>query len=136
MSKINGCQLDRVGDLPFEFYYGACTNFISQTEKVLMCFDVNQLKTCHIFNGTDFETGPMTKHRHEMTTGMALYHDQATGSTDPLDGSVRLILKYSGSFIPNKPFVTGSIFTNAHTEILDLETLNWIDAPDYPFAAQ
>ena len=80
MSKINGCQLDRVGDLPFEFYYGACTNFMAQTEKVLMCFDINQLKTCHIFNGTDFETGPMTKHRHEMTTGMALYNGQERDS--------------------------------------------------------
>ena len=111
MSKIDGCQLNRVGDLPFEFYYGACTKFfVADTEKILLCFDVNQLKTCHIFDGTNFESGPTTKYRHEMTTGMALYNGQ--------------------------PFVTGSIFTNAHTEILDLESLNWTPAQDYPFAAQ
>ena len=110
MSKINGCQLDRVGDLPFEFYYGACTNFVAQAEKILLCFDVNQLKTCHIFDGMNFESGPATKYRHEMTTGIALYKGQ--------------------------PFVTGSIFTNAHTEILDLNSLSWTDAEDYPFADQ
>ena len=64
MSKINGCQLDRVGDLPFEFHYGACTNFVPASEKILLCFDVNQLKTCHIFDGMNFESGP---HKNETT---------------------------------------------------------------------
>lgn len=117
MSKINGCQLDRVGELPFDFYYGACTNFIARSEKILLCFDSydregrdTQLKTCHIFDGMNFESGPSTKYRHQMTTGMALYR--------------------------NRPFVTGSLETNARTEILDIDILAWTQAKDYPFSAQ
>ena len=37
ISKVTGCQLDRIGSLKFDFYHGACTVF--QNKTIMLCFD-------------------------------------------------------------------------------------------------
>ena len=37
ISKLEGCMLNRIGDLDFEFSWSSCTNF--NNERVFLCFD-------------------------------------------------------------------------------------------------
>jgi len=47
ISKINDCRLKRVGDLPFDFEYGACGTYeVSSEERVMLCFDMNEQRKC------------------------------------------------------------------------------------------
>lgn len=47
-SKINGCRLERQGNLPFSFYYGSCGNFnLAGRDIVLLCFSSTDRQTCH-----------------------------------------------------------------------------------------
>ena len=47
ISKINDCRLKRVGDLPFDFTYGACGTYdVSSEERVMLCFDMNEQRKC------------------------------------------------------------------------------------------
>ena len=38
ISKINGCKLERIGDLPFTFYGGTCATYNIPYESIFMCF--------------------------------------------------------------------------------------------------
>ena len=46
MSKINGCTLERIGELPNEFEYGACGTFDFGYETVMFCFGKSDQKKC------------------------------------------------------------------------------------------
>ena len=47
ISKVNDCRLKRVGDLPFEFVYGACGTFdVSSEQRVMLCFDMGEQRKC------------------------------------------------------------------------------------------
>ena len=47
-SKINGCTLERIGELPIDFYNGACGTykFSNEEERVMFCFPNNGRKKC------------------------------------------------------------------------------------------
>ena len=46
--KINGCRLERQGDMPFQLCAGSCGNYnLGGQDIVLLCFDYNDQKTCH-----------------------------------------------------------------------------------------
>ena len=48
ISVLNGCKLERIGDLQFEHYYGACSNV---NDQVYLCFNVgssSDLKKCRV----------------------------------------------------------------------------------------
>ena len=50
MSQVKGCQLNRVGDLPFDFDAGACGTFnfnFFPVETILLCFDDTKSNACH-----------------------------------------------------------------------------------------
>ena len=48
ISEVKSCSITRIGDLPMDFYYGACNTFTSSgTEEVLLCFDYYAENTCH-----------------------------------------------------------------------------------------
>ena len=38
ISKIDGCKLQRIGDLPFTFYGGTCATYNIPYESIFMCF--------------------------------------------------------------------------------------------------
>ena len=38
ISKINGCSLDRIGQLPHDFYRGACGTYLFPEPRVMFCF--------------------------------------------------------------------------------------------------
>ena len=45
ISRIENCGLNRVGDLEFDFYAGACTNYID--EQIFLCFsNTDNYKLC------------------------------------------------------------------------------------------
>ena len=47
ISKILDCELKRIGDLPIEFYYGACGTFLFDgVERVMLCFALKDKKKC------------------------------------------------------------------------------------------
>ena len=50
LSKIVGCALQRVGELPYDFYFGACGTFqfndVSQ-ERALLCFPARAKNKCY-----------------------------------------------------------------------------------------
>ena len=51
ISKINDCRLKRVGDLPFDFEYGACGTYeVSSEERVMLCFDMNEQRKCRRYS--------------------------------------------------------------------------------------
>jgi len=114
-SKVHGCELTRMGDLPFDFELGACNNFMFQeVEKLLICFDKRATSTCHTFDGTSFEVAPSSIHAHAETHAMGNYRGKA--------------------------FVTGCMYENigcpngnAHTELFDTSTMTWTQTTDYPF---
>ena len=45
ISQIVNCELKRIGQLPFTFEYGACTNVANQ--KFYLCFDWNDYRQCY-----------------------------------------------------------------------------------------
>ena len=46
-SKIEGCSLNRIGTLDFDFQFGFCGTYnFGGTPKILLCFDQNQPKAC------------------------------------------------------------------------------------------
>ena len=52
ISKINDCRLKRVGDLSFDFTYGACGTYdVSSEERVMLCFDMNEQRKCRRYSG-------------------------------------------------------------------------------------
>ena len=44
MSKVQGCKLTNVGELPFEFYMGGCNVF---SFGIMMCFHYYATQACH-----------------------------------------------------------------------------------------
>ena len=47
VSKIENCQMTKIGDLPFEYNYGSCNTFLEPNPRVLLCFDRYDPKVCH-----------------------------------------------------------------------------------------
>ena len=48
VSRIDGCKLNRIGDLPFRMDEGGCANI--NNEKLILCFDFDKpVKLIHIF---------------------------------------------------------------------------------------
>lgn len=50
ISVVESCGLRRIGDLPMNFYYGACNTFIGQDqayEHALLCFAKSGKNQCH-----------------------------------------------------------------------------------------
>lgn len=54
IAEVKDCGLDRIGDLPFDFIWGACT--VGPEDKIFLCFSstqtgyFNQTKLCHASN--------------------------------------------------------------------------------------
>ena len=46
ISKIDGCELKRIGDLNYEFTMGACGTFLYPEERILLCFPYAKLSGC------------------------------------------------------------------------------------------
>ena len=47
ISKIENCGLQRIGELPKEFDFGACGTFIfAAEERVMFCFPTSDKKKC------------------------------------------------------------------------------------------
>ena len=46
ISKINGCSLDRIGQLPHEFVYGSCGTYKFPEERVMFCFQRSMESAC------------------------------------------------------------------------------------------
>ena len=54
VSKIVGCVLEKIGQLPFTLVSGACNTFLNPTPIVLLCFDSHEYgasgaNACHTY---------------------------------------------------------------------------------------
>ena len=50
ISKIIGCRLERIGELPYDFYFGACGTFQfhdSNEQRVMLCFPARARDKCY-----------------------------------------------------------------------------------------
>ena len=48
ISRIDGCNVKRVGTLEFDFKWGACNTYQFDMEKILLCFQLSAGKQCHL----------------------------------------------------------------------------------------
>ena len=49
ISRIDGCNIKRVGSLKFDFSWGACNTYQFDVEKILFCFGQNNSNSqCHL----------------------------------------------------------------------------------------
>ena len=46
ISKVTGCELQRIGDLEFEFQEGACGTFSAPEERIFLCFSKGYENQC------------------------------------------------------------------------------------------
>ena len=44
MSKVQGCRLAVVGELPFDYYAGGCNSF---SFGIMLCFSLSAQQDCH-----------------------------------------------------------------------------------------
>jgi len=107
ISKVQNCKLNRVGEMPFDFYEGACNTF---PFGIMLCFSHDAKQECHSFHGTSFKTEPSSKFSHDRVSALGSYR--------------------------NSPFVTGSYdSTNGlKTEFLNFNAEEWNGTKDYPFS--
>ena len=49
VSKIIGCELQRIGDLNYEFLMGACGTYNFPQERILLCFSLAKKSGCERF---------------------------------------------------------------------------------------
>ena len=68
ISKLNGCQLDRIGTLDFDHSFAACTVF--DESLIYLCFNNNSAdyKKCRVGSDPlgDFTETPSTTHDHRV----------------------------------------------------------------------
>ena len=49
ISRIDGCNIKRIGNLEFDFYDGACNTYRFDVEKILFCFGGGSYdQQCHL----------------------------------------------------------------------------------------
>ena len=49
LSRLEGCEFDRIGSTQFDFSYGACGTFVENgKEFALLCFDHNHPYLCYV----------------------------------------------------------------------------------------
>ena len=48
ISRVDGCNVKRVGTLEFDFVNGACNTYQLKMEKILLCFSSDATKECHL----------------------------------------------------------------------------------------
>ena len=46
VSKVNGCGLQRIGDLNYDFDYGTCATYNFPAERILLCFAEAYTQKC------------------------------------------------------------------------------------------
>ena len=46
VSKVMGCGLQRIGDLSYDFYQGACGTYHMPDERILLCFSESYQRQC------------------------------------------------------------------------------------------
>ena len=71
ISKINGCSLDRVDDLPRDFDNGACGTYLFPEERVMLCFSwragssEDNYSQCMSYDGSNVDTSfPLSHYEH------------------------------------------------------------------------
>ena len=67
ISRVVGCGLKRVGNLAFDFYYGACTTV--NVDQVILCFPRDNKKRCQKAVDPEgaFTLMPSTRYEHYET---------------------------------------------------------------------
>ena len=45
-TKVTDCSIRKIGELPFDLYFGACAQINEET--FIMCFDYYESKVCHV----------------------------------------------------------------------------------------
>ena len=111
ISKIVGCELQRQGDLPFQFRQGSCGVYpLNGVEEILLCFSESDRKMCHSYTGT-FTSVASSNYGH-YASYLSTYQ--------------------------SKPLIIGGAY---HTKIEMLENggtaqQSWNIMPDYPYGSE
>ena len=113
ISRLNGCEFDRIGSTQFDFTYGSCGLFIDGiTDFILLCFDHNHPYSCWVMQQAEHG---LQAHQVEYDTDNP--HDYAR-------------LTSFGSL----PFTVGSKYaSHSRTELLESKMSRWTQLQPYPF---
>ena len=124
IAEVKDCGLDRIGDLPFDFNWGACT--VGPEDQVFLCFSLtqtgfNQTKLCHSSKSPleEFTKVPDSVMPHEfikIASSEGQYHYSVTNSRRSLD----------------YVFAAGSLYHPA-TELYSVHNETWRRVSDYPY---
>lgn len=63
ISRVEGCNLKRLGSLAFDFYYGTCTTFDS--DQLFLCFPETDKKGCRKGNDPQGKFSRLTPSRYD-----------------------------------------------------------------------
>ena len=123
ISKVVGCELQRVGDLDFSFSYGACAN--RADAEIFLCFsDISgEGKRCR--SSIDPEAGyarVVDSNYDHMVTRIAASDCKTSFRNTLIDLLIAEILAVGGS----RPL-------NKSAELYSFETNTWLPIEDYPF---
>jgi hypothetical protein len=112
ISKVDNCQLNRWGDLPFRFQYGTCDVFkleieglVYEDDIVLLCFAFEFQHSCIGWDGSNYKMLPSN-------TSVSHYYSRLSN--------------YRGL-----PFITGGFKTKM---VEELKYGKWTDLAQYPYA--
>ena len=125
VSKIVGCELQRIGDLNYEFVMGACGTYNFPQERILLCFSFAKKSGCERFVILKEITTYRYKNARFSYDGL-IFHNQADSKNDHAYSS---LAKIDGA-----PLVVGcgSPYTKK-AEILDISSNTWTEIADYPY---
>merc|ERR1712131_204815 len=68
ISKINGCSLELIGQLPFDFERGGCGTFLFPEPRIMLCFGRMYKGKCTSYNGKDYFDHPDAINQHYYTS--------------------------------------------------------------------
>jgi len=127
ISKINDCRLKRVGDLPFDFEYGACGTYeVSSEERVMLCFDMNEQRKCRRYSEFRLGDSPLTPLFSYSGFDFDTHPDSAWPHTHTTLGNVNNLVIAVGDWQSK----------NIQVEQFNIATNSWSTRAPYPYCSK
>jgi len=114
ISKIEGCSLKRIGELPVEFGTVACGTYLFDgKERVMLCFPLSDKKKCYSYNGEGYTIHP---------NAVNDYYETSLGNIE------NKILAVGGDWSLGNP-------GNPDVELFDIHSNTWETKTSFPFCS-
>ena len=126
VSQLNGNRLERIGNLDFEFYHGACANL--NNEYFYLCFSNDELQQCRFSLGAK-------KEFHKITESSDRHGEiSIAASTSEFSFGLSSELFLFSEYILAVGHTSLSEYAHNRAELLDTDSGTWLSVNSYPFA--